>query len=159
DDIVIGNDAGDVICFDCIGVVAKVHPGIDPGNKALRAMRFWFPRAVLAKDDLTLEVRYRNTVGIGDPQCSDTGGGQISDHRASEPTGPDHKHARGLDLLLPRPTDPLENQMSRVAGAFHRGERHWYLAIAHGQGYKAPVGAFKAMRPDREHGYRRCVVE
>lgn len=66
-------------------------------------------------EHLALQVRQRDGVGIHQADRSNPGGGQIQRGRRAQAPGPDHQHARALELLLARTADFAKHQMAGVA--------------------------------------------
>ena len=61
---------------------------------------------------------------IGNPDGADPGRSQIEDDGRAKPARPDNQHARGLQFLLPRPANLVQDQMPLIALYFFRAETH-----------------------------------
>ena len=68
-------------------------------------------------DDLTLQVRVVDDVGVDDAERADTGRREIERRRGAEPAGADQEHARVEQLLLALLADLGNQDVARVAGA------------------------------------------
>ena len=67
-------------------------------------------------DDLTLEIRVVDDVGVDDAERADAGGGEVERRRRAEPAGTDQEHARVEQLLLPLLADLGNQDVAGVAG-------------------------------------------
>ena len=59
---------------------------------------------------------------IDDADPADAGGPGVQRERGAQPAGPDHQHARGLQLRLADAAHVLQQDMPRVAADFVFGE-------------------------------------
>ena len=75
-------------------------------------------------DDLALEVRVVDDVGVDDPERPDAGGGEVERRGRAEPAGADQQDARVEQFLLPLLADLGDQEVPRVALALRRRERH-----------------------------------
>ena len=74
-------------------------------------------------DDLALEVRVVDDVGIDDAERPDTGGREVERRRRAEPAGADQEDARVEQLLLALLADLGDEEVPRVALSLRRRER------------------------------------
>ena len=73
---------------------------------------------------LSLQVRQRDVIVIDDANLANARRGEILDQRRSEPSGADHQHARGFELLLAGATDAMQHDVASVALDFLFRQRH-----------------------------------
>ena len=66
-------------------------------------------------DDLALEVRVVDDVGVDDAERADAGRREVERRRRAEPAGADQEHARVEQLLLALLADLGDEDVARVA--------------------------------------------
>ena len=71
-------------------------------------------------DDLALEVRLVDDVGVDDPERADARGGEVERRGRAEPAGADEEDARVEDALLAVLADLGDQQVTAVARALLR---------------------------------------
>ena len=74
-------------------------------------------------DDLALQVRVVDDVGVDDAERADAGCGEVERRRRAEPAGADEEHAAAEQPLLAGLADLGDQQMPRVAAALVGRER------------------------------------
>ena len=80
-------------------------------------------------DDLALEVRVVDDVGIDDAERADARRREVERRGRAEPAGADQEHARVEQLLLPLLADLGDQDVARVAGALLRAQRARRLEV------------------------------
>ena len=68
-------------------------------------------------DDLALQVRLVDDVGVDDPESADARRGEVEGRGRAEATGPDEEHARVQEALLALLADLGDQEVAAVAGA------------------------------------------
>ncbi|MNE73220.1 hypothetical protein D3C80_1692170 [compost metagenome] len=88
---------------------------IKAGNGINGAGRFHFTNRAAVIDNLSLKIGQRNRVIINQPQCSNTGSGEIQQYRRAQTTGANHQHFGTFKPLLADAADFRQQYMSLVA--------------------------------------------
>ena len=73
-------------------------------------------------DDLALEIRVVDDVGVDDAERADAGRREVERRRRAEPAGTDQEHPRVEQLLLPLLADLGDEDVARVARSLRGGE-------------------------------------
>ena len=88
---------------------------VEGGDERAGALGLGAPMPAAGVDHLALQVRERHRVVVDHAQRADAGRREISDHRAAEPAGADHQHARRLQRLLAVAAHAAQHDVARVA--------------------------------------------
>ena len=75
-------------------------------------------------DDLAVQVGERDLVVVDDAERPDTGPSQILQRRRAQTACADDERARGLELVLPRAAQPMQDDLARVTLDFFAREGH-----------------------------------
>ena len=101
------------------------------GHVGIQEEHFFFRRLHLGPSDvgsmvkhLSLQIGPVNHVAVDQSDRSDAGRGQIQGDRRTEPPGPDHKHFRPGNFLLPLPSDLGQQDVPAVSGDLFFRETH-----------------------------------
>src|SRR3954469_18098122 len=111
----VGGELIELFRLDPGGDRGDLHVGIERAQRATRGVRFLGADRVRAVQDLTLQVRQVDLVGVGDGQLADAGGGQIQRCGTTEATCPDDEDGGGAQLLLSFYPDLGKKDVPRVA--------------------------------------------
>ena len=94
-------DAIDVLRGQALLVRHDMDVGIQSLERALRGLDLGLSEPVGRVDDLALQVRLVDDVGVDDPERADAGRGEVERRRRSQAAGTDEKDARVEQALLP----------------------------------------------------------
>ena len=116
-------DPLDVLGREPLLVGLDVDVGVERLDRPLRREHLGFADRVGRVDDLALQVRVVDDVGIHDPERPDARGGEVERRRRAEAAGADQEHAAAEQPLLARLSDLRDQQVARVAAALLGGQR------------------------------------
>ena len=119
----VGEDPLDVLRVEPLLERHDVHVRVERLDRALRGRDLRLAEPLGRVDDLALEVRVVDDVGVDDPERPDARGGEVERGRRAEPARADQQDARVEQLLLPLLADLGDQQVARVALALRRRER------------------------------------
>ena len=89
--------------------------GVEPLDAVARRVELRAADVGGAVDDLPLQVGGIDHVEVHDAEPADAGGSEVQAQRRAEATGPDHEHARGLELALRLEPELRQDQVTAVA--------------------------------------------
>ena len=133
----VGEDALDVLGAESLLVGDHLDVGIESLDRLPRGVDLRLPEALRRVDDLPLEVRLVDDVGVDDPDAADPGRGQVERGRRAESAGADQQHLRVEELELPFLADLRDEEVTAVPGASLCIESGLEL---HGETVALPVG-------------------
>src|SRR5690606_28684214 len=115
DDVVVLEEALDVLRGHALAVADHLDVRIEAFERELRRLDLRHADAVLAVEDLSLQVRAVDDVVVDDPYRADAGRCEIIRDRRAEPAGADAQDLRVEQLRLPFLTDLGKEEMTAVA--------------------------------------------
>ena len=97
--------------------------GVERFDRPLRGEHLWLSEGVGRVDDLALQVRVVDHVGIHDAERADARRGEVERSGGAEPACADQEHSRVEQLLLALLTDLRDEEVAAVARALLGAER------------------------------------
>ncbi len=113
--VVAANERTHVARVDAYRNRLDLDLGVDRVRALPRRQRFELADIALCEHHLALQVGEVDAVVVDDAERSDTGGGEILQHRRAEPARSDHEHARGAQFLLAGEADFGNQEMPAIA--------------------------------------------
>ena len=113
----LGEDAVDVLRREPLLEGHDANVRVQRLERALRGLDLGLAEPVGRVDDLALEVRLVDDVGVDDPERADTGRGEVERRGRAEPAGADEQDARVEQALLALLADLGDEQVPAVARA------------------------------------------
>jgi hypothetical protein len=144
DDVVLGEDAIDVLARESLLVADDLHVGVERFQGLSRGLGLRLADAVRRVQDLSLQVRRIDDVRVDDAERPHARGGEVQRRGRPEAAGADEEHLAAKQLLLPGLADLGDEEVAAVALRLLRRE--------------AGVGAGAALQPPPPHprGRRRA---
>ena len=113
--VVVPDDAGRIGRGQAQLVGAHRDRGILRAQRGGRGVHLGPPDGRGGVDHLAVQVRRLDPVGVDDPDGAHPGGGQVLQHRGSEPAGADHQHPGGGQPALAGHPEFGQDHLPRVA--------------------------------------------
>src|SRR6266850_1772962 len=122
DHVVVGDDPVDVVARESLLVRDHRDIGVECFERLLRGERLRLSDALGAVQDLSLEVRRVDDVGVDDAQRADAGRREVVRGGRSETAGADEEHLAAQELVLSGLADLRDQQVTAVALCLLRRE-------------------------------------
>ncbi len=100
DDVVVGEDAIDVVAREALLITDDLHIGVERFQRLARGLGLWLADALRRMQDLSLEVRRVDDVGVDDAERPDAGRREVERCRRPEATRTDEQDLAPKELQL-----------------------------------------------------------
>ncbi len=100
----------------------EVHLGPDPSQRVDGTVNLGATDVGAAVQQLPVQVRFGHRVGIDDGQVAASRRREVAQHRASQSSGADHRHARGLEPPLTGNTQLGYDELAGISVEVGRGQ-------------------------------------
>src|SRR5690606_22952915 len=113
--VVLGDERVEIGLAEAAGKLLDAHLGVEPVERTRRLVHLAPPDALRTVEDLPLEVREVDFVGIRDGEPADSGRGEVERRRAAEAARADDERTGGAQPLLSLYADLRKENVPAVA--------------------------------------------